>query len=184
MSRAIALVLALGACTPAQVPVGKRVGQVLALGGVGGLIGMAFAERYTEASDELLAGFAVTSALGILLYAGIELSEGNVIYKAEPIPVRNRRWAKILSERASGAARENRCARVRRLERRIATYDREIHDFVLLADPEVVRCLNDDQPATLDPRAEETATPPFVPVLPGPVLPGPVLPVAPEATPD
>ncbi len=74
--------------------------------------------------------------------------------------MRNRRWAKILSERASGAARENRCARVRRIERGIATYDREIHDFVLLADPEVVRCLTDSPPTLLAPIPDSLAAAP------------------------
>lgn len=171
----LALVAAATACTPAQAPYARKTGMVLSIGGVAGLIGSALAERYTDRVDDLIVGFSITSAVGIVMYAAGELSEPSITYRQEPTLVRHRRWAKILSERASGAARENRCGRVRRLERRIATYDREIHDFVLMADPEVVRCLTTSPPTSLAPGAEATRPPIVMP---------PVAPiVAPDAAP-
>ena len=82
------------------------------------------------------------SAVGIIGYAIGEL--GDPTFGGPPpetIAQRNRRWAKILTERAAGAAREGKCARVRRLEIRVHIYDPEIHDFVFMRDPEIARCL-------------------------------------------
>lgn len=157
--------VAVGACTPAQAPIARKVGQYLAIGGTAALTITATLEGYTDAAHDLMLGSVVASAAGIILYAYVELSQPEVTYKQEPIPVRNRRWAKILSERASGAARENRCGRVRRLERRIFQYDRDTHDFVLMADPEVVRCLTTSPPTSLAP-GEEPEAAPLVPVMP------------------
>jgi hypothetical protein len=36
---------------------------------------------------------------------------------------------------------------VRRLEKRVHLYDREVHDFVFMRDPEIVRCLEPPSPA-------------------------------------
>jgi hypothetical protein len=152
---ALALV-AVGACTPAQAPTARKVGQWAAIGGTAALTVTATLEGYTDAAHDL--------------YAYVELSQPEVRYVKEPRAVRNRRWAKILSERASGAARENRCGRVRRLERRIFEYDRDTHDFVLMVDPEVVRCLTATPPTSLAPGEDP--------------LPAPVVPVMPEVAPD
>ncbi len=157
--------LAVGACTPAQAPIARKVGQYLAIGGTAALTVTATLEGYTDAAHDLMIGSAVASAVGIILYAYVELSQPEVTYLKEPRAVRNRRWAKILSERASGAARENRCGRVRRLERRIFEYDRDTHDFILMADPEVIRCLTTTPPTSLAP-GEETEVVPLVPVMP------------------
>jgi hypothetical protein len=166
MSRAWSLVLvAVSACTPAQAPVARKVGQYLAIGGTAALTISATLEGYTDAAQDFMFGSAAASAIGILLYAYVELAQPEVTYLKEPLPVRNRRWAKILSERASGAARENRCGRVRRLERRIFQYDRDTHDFILMADPEVVRCLTLSPPTSLAP-GEDPAAAPLVPVMP------------------
>jgi hypothetical protein len=144
MSRLTAVVLAIAACTPAQVPHAKVAAEVMALGGVGGLVAVGIGERETSANlAPLGVGAAVLSAAGILGWALLELQYAPEEPAPETIAQRNRRWAKILTERASGAARENNCARVKRLEARVHVYDAEIHDFVFMRDQEIVRCLSE-----------------------------------------
>ncbi|TMQ09426.1 MAG: hypothetical protein E6J91_30325 [Deltaproteobacteria bacterium] len=88
-------------------------------------------------------GFSVVSGAGIVSYAVGELEDPALTSgPPETIEQRNRRWAKILTQRAAGAAREGNCDRVRRIEVRVRTYDPEIHDFVFLRDPEIARCLS------------------------------------------
>lgn len=142
MSRTLAL-LVLAACTPAQVPLGKTITEAMAIGGVVGLVGVGVGAHATDADLTPLAGvFAVTSAIGIVGWAILDLQFDRGP-EPETIAQRNHRWAKILTERAAGAARENRCARVKRLEIRVRAYDPEIHDFVLMRDAEIVRCLQE-----------------------------------------
>lgn len=148
---ALFAVLASSACSPAQAPIAKTTGKIAAIGGVVGLIASAVSTRYVDTGG-LLIGFSVLSGLGIVTYAWGELSEDPVI-KRETIPERHHRWAKILTERAAGAARENRCARVRRLEGKVRMYDSEVHDFVFMRDPEILRCLESPPvaaPITID----------------------------------
>lgn len=133
--------MAAAGCTPAQAPAMRTSGKVMALGGVAGIVGSAFATNLTDKANEMLVGFEMISAVGVLTYAYAELTWPRVSYRQETLAERNHRWAKILTERASGAARDGRCARVRRLEARVQKYDREIHDFVLMKDPEIVKCL-------------------------------------------
>ena len=143
VSRALALALALAACTPAQVPIGKTITEALAIGGVVGMTGVGLAAHETDANlAPLGAVFAVSSAIGILGWALLDL-QFDTGPEPETIPQRNHRWAKILTERAAGAARENKCARVKRLEARVRHYDAEIHDFVMMRDAEIVRCLQE-----------------------------------------
>jgi hypothetical protein len=137
---ALCLVLAAGACAPAQAPTARRVGKVMSIGGVAGLIG-ASAFSGSEYTRELVFTFSLTSAIGIGLYAAGDLSGGGGYEQVETIPARNHRWAKILTQRAAGAARDGRCPRVRRLEVRVRTYDREVHDFVFMRDPEILKCM-------------------------------------------
>lgn len=148
---ALCALLASSACSPAQAPIAKTTGKIAAIGGVVGLIASAVSTRYVD-THELLIGFSVLSGLGIVTYAWGELSEDPVV-KRETIPERHHRWAKILTERAAGAARENRCARVRRLEGKVRMYDSEVHDFVFMRDPEILRCLESPPiaaPITID----------------------------------
>jgi hypothetical protein len=149
MTLAAAVAAGFGGCTPAQAPAMRTSGKVMALGGVAGIVGAAFATNLTDKAGEMLIGFEVISAVGVLTYAYAELTWPKVSYPQETVAERNHRWAKILTERASGAAREGRCARVRRLEVRVQKYDREIHDFVLMKDAEIVKCLA--APAGADP---------------------------------
>jgi len=153
---AIAVVVgtASAACTSAQAPQMRKAAMVAALGGVAGIVGSAFARNLTDKADEMMIGCEVISAVGVASFAYAEITWPRVEYREEPLPERHRRWAKILTERASGAAREGRCARVRRLEVRVQRYDREIHDFVLMKDPEIVKCL--EAPASA---GEPAATP-------------------------
>jgi len=151
-------------------------GQILSITGVVGLIGGAATQSYHDGrTAEIMGGFSITSALGIGLYAGGELLDPTPGPRAETVPEKHRRWAKILTERAGGAAREGNCPRVRRLERRVHVYNREVHDFVFMKDPEIVRCL-EGAPA---------AEPPPLPALPGRFGPPVELPAeAPDETPD
>jgi hypothetical protein len=132
---------AVAGCTPAQAPAMRTSGKVMALGGVAGIVGSAFATNLTDKAGEMMIGFEVISAIGVITYAYAELTWPRVEYRPETLAERNHRWARILTERAAGAARDGRCARVRRLEARVQKYDREIHDFVLMKDPEIVKCL-------------------------------------------
>lgn len=154
---ALCLVISLGACTPAQAPKARKAGEAMAIGGVVGLIATSAVARYTSGSTrEILIGFSVLSAAGIVTFAAGDLS--TPASRHETLPERHHRWAKILTERASGAARDGRCPRVRRLEVRVRTYDPEIHDFVFMRDPEILKCMA--QP--------DVSVPPDDSALPGP----------------
>jgi hypothetical protein len=138
----VLVVLGSVGCRHAATPAVRRGGQIAAIGGVVGLMGSAVAARYTPAGNEMIIGFSVISGAGIVTYALAELSDPELEPAQETETQKLRRWAKILTERAAGAARENRCPRVRRLERRVQLYDPEVHDFVFMRDPEIVRCLD------------------------------------------
>jgi len=139
---ALCLLLMIGACTPAQAPVARKIGKVMSIGGVLGLIVTSATPRLTSYTSDLMLGFSVVSAVGIGMYAAGELSEPSSV-RQETLPQRYHRWAKILTERAAGAARDGRCPRVRRLEIRVRTYDAEVHDFVFMRDPEILKCLSE-----------------------------------------
>jgi hypothetical protein len=136
------LVLVVAACRPARSPVVRNAGMAMALAGVAGIIGSALASPYTTSSDEAMLGSEAVSAVGILLYAAHELSEPEVVYKRESTEQKHHRWARILTEHAAGAAREGNCARVRKFEPRVRIYDPNVHDFVFMRDPEILRCLS------------------------------------------
>ncbi|HEU0031064.1 MAG TPA: hypothetical protein VFQ53_10565 [Kofleriaceae bacterium] len=163
---ALAFALAFTACTPAQAPKARKVGKVMALGGVGGLIATSFAARYTSNTQVLLLGFSLTSAVGIGTYAAGDLAVPEA--EVETIPERNHRWARILTERAAGAAREGRCPRVRRLETKVQLYDPEIHDFVFMRDPEIVKCVTGPGIAAPGPTVPEV--PVLAPIVESPAL--------------
>lgn len=114
----------------------------MAITGVAGILGGVLATRATPHGHDLVLGFSLVSAAGILTYAIGELDDPALAgAPPETLEQRHHRWAKILTQRAAGAAREGNCARVRRLEVRVRDYDAEIHDFVFLRDPEIARCL-------------------------------------------
>jgi len=140
MVRIVAVVVALGACSPAQAPRARHVGEALSLGGVTGLVGTALASPHIDHDGYFISTFSVMSVLGIAIFAAGELATPEPI--RETRPERNHRWAQILTERAAGAARDGRCRRVRHLETRVRYYDREIHDFVFMRDPEILKCMN------------------------------------------
>jgi hypothetical protein len=164
---ALLVSFAIGACTPAQAPTARKIGKVLAIGGVVGLIGTAATNGLTGYTSEILLSFSGVSAVGIGTFAAGELAAPGTI--SETMPERNTRWAKILTERAAGAARDGRCRRVQRLEVRVRTYDPEIHDFVFMRDPEILKCLAEpaaipaeapDAPRALEvPDASDPTTP-------------------------
>lgn len=166
----LALAFAVAACTPGHAPAVRKAGMVMSLGGIGGIVGAAFASGVTESADEMLIGFEVVSAIGILSYAYAEITWPRVRYIEETPERRHHRWAKILTERAAGAAREGRCARVRRLEVRVQKYDRDVHDGMFMKDPEILKCLT----------APPDAPPPET-EAPAPDAPGSDTPDAPDA---
>jgi hypothetical protein len=141
MVRALCVVLVLGACTPAQAPKARTAGKWMSIGGVGGLIGTAFAARTTgDSTAYFIDVFSLMSVIGIATFAAGDLSTPASI--KETIPERNTRWARILTERAFGAARDGKCPRVRRLETRVRFYDRDVHDFMFMRDPAIQKCMN------------------------------------------
>ena len=115
----------------------------MAIAGVVGIIGGVLASRATPRGHDLVLGFSLVSGAGIVGYAVGEIEDPAFAgAPPETREQRHRRWAKILTQRAAGAAREGNCARVRRLEPRVRDYDPELHDFVFLRDPEIARCLS------------------------------------------
>jgi hypothetical protein len=137
---ALLVTLAIG-CTTSTAPKARTFGKVVSIGGVVGVIGSSALTKVSDAAPEVMAGFAVVTLVGMLAFAAGELALPQMV-DAETIPERNHRWARILTERAAGAARDGRCPRVRRLEVRVRGYDREVHDFVFMRDPEILKCLS------------------------------------------
>ena len=138
--------LAVAACTGCshdQAIHARTAGEVMALTGVAGIIGGVLASHATPRGHDIVVGFSLVSAAGIVSYAVGELDDPALsAVPSETLEQRHRRWARILTQRASGAAREGNCDRVRRLEIRVRDYDAELHDFVFLRDPEIARCLS------------------------------------------
>lgn len=161
----VALALAGAACRPQHVPAARKAGMVMSIGGVVGILAAGLASRFTGKGVEMVQISSAVSVVGILTFAAGDLSDPTPTYRHETIPERNRRWARILTERAAGAARDGRCPRVRRLEVRVRRYDPEVHDFVFMRDPEILRCLT----APAAPR--EPTEPPEPPEPPEPTEP-------------
>ena len=137
-------------CAAARSPTVGHAGMAMAIGGVAGIVASAALSTQTTHADEMMAGSSAISAAGILLYAGHELSGPEVVWKQETTEERHSRWARVLTEHAGAAAREGNCARVRKWEPRVRVYDSNVHDFVFMRDPEIVRCLQPgDGEATL-----------------------------------
>nr|MBA3456620.1 hypothetical protein [Deltaproteobacteria bacterium] len=155
---AVTLTLFSGCVPPAHAPVARRVGMVTSIAGVVGLMATAALQSYTSHTDDMLTAFSLLSAGGILVFAGGELSQPHSAVRQETEKEKFRRWARILTSRASGAAREGRCPRVRRLEKRVNVYDREVHDFVFMRDAAILKCLG------VTPALETEATAPTSPL--------------------
>jgi hypothetical protein len=157
--RGLVLTLALASCTHAQAPKARLAGEVLSIAGVAGLVVGALTSRYSgDHLGEIMGTASVTSALGITLFAVGDLTDPMRGPKPETEDQKFRRWAKILTERAGGAARDGRCPRVRRLEKRVNLYNREIHDFVFMKDTEILKCL-EAPPAGPDQAQEQPPEP-------------------------
>jgi hypothetical protein len=175
----VSLAVASSACLPTHAPAARRVGMVASVAGVLGLMATAAVQSYTN-SDEMLAAFSLMSGGGIVVFAMGELSLPPKGARPETETEKLRRWARILTSRASGAAREGRCPRVRRLEKRVNVYDREVHDFVFMRDAEILRCLGTVPQGDPD-AADQDADAPAPVLLPAP--PGAAAdPVAPPST--
>lgn len=140
--RGLLLTHALASCTHAQAPKARLAGEVLAISGVVGLVVGALTSQYSgDHLADIMGTSSVASALGITLFAVGDLTDPMRGPRPETEEQKYRRWAKILTERAGGAAREGKCPRVRRLEKRVNLYNREVHDFVFMKDPEILKCL-------------------------------------------
>lgn len=150
------LALVSTACRPAHAPTARRVGMVTSIAGVIGLMATAVVQGYTTKTDDMLTGFSLLSAGGIVVFAAGELSQPERGMRRETEREKFSRWAKILTSRAAGAAREGRCPRVRRLEKRVNVYDREVHDFVFMRDAAILTCLGAASPGVESGAAEPT----------------------------
>jgi len=140
--RAVGLALAItAACTPVQARKAKTAGKIMSLSGVGCLIAVAFGAHYTgDSTRYLVMGLSSLSAIGIGTYAAGDLSAPQTGDRETTLE-RHHRWAKILTDRAYGYARDGRCWRVRNIEGRVRVYDRELHAVVFMKDPEILECL-------------------------------------------
>ena len=114
----------------------------MALAGVAGLVAAVAVSPHIENEDPLVTGFSVMSGAGVITFALGELAAPPTSVPVETEDQKLSRWARELTAKAAGAARANRCARVRSLEKRVHLYDREVHDFVFMRDPAIVRCLD------------------------------------------
>lgn len=163
MVRVALLVVVLGACTPAQAPTARKVGKVLAIGGVSGLIlGSTATYLLDDRTRPFLVAFSIGTTIGIFTYAAGELSVPAQI--EETIPERNQRWARILTDRALGYARDGHsCYRVRHIETRVRVYDRVLHEGVFMRDPAIQKCLAKPAPDA----PVEAPQPLEAPALPG-----------------
>ena len=157
MARYVVVLMLLASCQPARSKTAGRVGMTMAIGGVAAIIASAAAGPYTSHSDEMMIGAEALSAAGILLYAAHELSGPEIVYKQETPTQRHSRWARVLTEHAAGAARNGNCARVRKFEPRVRVYDVNVHDFVFMRDPEILRCLTPDVPGPVPVEVEPTS---------------------------
>ncbi len=136
----LATAFAIAGCSPAMAPRAKTAGKVMSLSGVGGLILTACAASYIGPSArEIVMGFSTLSAIGVGTYAAGELSQPPP--DSETLGERHQRWARVLTDRAYGYARDGRCWRVRNIEPRVRVYDRLHHKTVFMRDPEIVKCL-------------------------------------------
>jgi hypothetical protein len=137
----LVIAVLVAACAPARSTAVGRTGMTLALAGVVGILASTAASGHTDSADEMMVAGSAASATGIVLYAAHELSGPEVVYRQESTTQRHARWARILTEHAAGAARSGNCAPVRKFEPRVRVYDSNVHDFVFMRDPEILRCL-------------------------------------------
>jgi hypothetical protein len=168
--RVLVLVLLAG-CTRETAPKARLAGEIMSISSVAGLIAGAATQGETSHTSEIMVGFSLTSIVGLGLAAGGQLLDPAPGPRPETAAQTHLRWAKILTERAGGAAREGNCRRVRRLEKRVNVYNRDVHDFVFMRDPEIVKCLE-------APPAPEGLQDRDVPTVPRGVDPGPIGPSA------
>jgi hypothetical protein len=136
----------------------------MSISGVAGLIVTAFAAGYLgDRAKPIIAGFSMLSGVGIGTYAAGDLGRPDTVEETQL--ERHHRWARILTERAYGYARDGRCPRVRHIETRVRVYDRELHDFVFMRDPEIVKCMSlpTDVAKPPDPVLEEPLQAPETP---------------------
>ena len=141
VSFALAALMIAPGCTSTQAPIARRVGMVASIGGVVGLTAGAAASRVAD-TETVVAVFSLISAIGIGLYAAGELTDPHYAVEVETTTEKHHRWARILTERAFRYAREGNCKRVRRVEKRVFVYDRELHDFVFLRDEAIAACMS------------------------------------------
>jgi hypothetical protein len=136
----LALLVALAGCSREHAPKARTAGKIMSITGVAGLIVTAFAAGYLgDATRPTVMGLSTLSSIGIGTYAAGEL--GEPAQTEETTTERHHRWARVLTERAYGYARDGRCHRVRHIETRVRVYDRDFHDFVFMRDSEIQKCL-------------------------------------------
>jgi hypothetical protein len=137
----IALVVAAG-CTREAAPKARLAGEILALGGVGGIVASASLTGVSSDFKTAVLGFSVATLVGLITYAVADITDpANAASETEA--EQHHRWAKELTARATDAARAGKCDDVRTLEMRVRGYDAEVHDLVFMRDPDIVRCFNE-----------------------------------------
>jgi hypothetical protein len=141
-------------CTHAQAPVARKAGEILSIAGVAGLV---TAGIIAKTSDTNVTYVSVTSALvslaGIGLFMAGDLSGQSqsgvaVAASSEPDEATKHRWAQTWLGRAQEAAQKGDCERVQSIEQRVARLDPELHDVVLMRDPQIVKCLHGEASST------------------------------------
>lgn len=149
--------------------------MIASIGGVVGLTAGAAASAVAD-TGEVVAIFSLISAIGIGLYATGELTDPSGVTRVETTAEKHHRWARILTERAFRYAREGNCPRVRRVEKRVLFYDRELHDFVFMRDEEIAKCMHVVDPPSTSDSTESDPTPVIgPPVIGPPVIAPPVI---------
>src|SRR5215470_12006041 len=125
---AAALLLVSTSCTPAQAPIARKAGAVLAVAGVGGLVTSGLIAKASDVDMTYVSiSAALVSLLGMTVFAVGDLSghpSGTAVAAAEePDDATKHRWAQTWLGRAQEAARRGDCERVQTIELRIRRLD-------------------------------------------------------------
>jgi len=134
-------------CTHAQAPIARRAGEVLAIGGVAGLVTAGVVAKTSDLNVTYVSvAAALVSLAGIGLFMAGDLTGGQtgvaVAASSEPDAATKHRWAETWLGRAQEAAQKGDCERVQSIEQRVARLDPELHDVALMHDPQIVKCLH------------------------------------------
>lgn len=71
----ICAVLLVSACTRSTAPKARLAGEIMSLGGVGGIITSASLTGVSSHAKDAVIGFSVVTALGLILYSIADLTD-------------------------------------------------------------------------------------------------------------